>query len=227
MALAWDDSPDLPQLRSKFKLVRIGRSEKHRTIILSEKLIGVWTHYFRGRTCPHEEPTCPACDAKNARRWYGYLACWNTTTDTRYMLELTPQAAEILIEYERKRKSLRGLEIYVRRTGDKPNSPCETIIPKEQQSHLALPGAFDVREALMIIWGLATPSDPTTGEPGATRVAPHWRTKGGKSGASPAQPDGDSGPEQPGRPGRANGIHQPPPQTSRFPSSAPVEPTVD
>lgn len=225
--LAWDDQPDMPRLRSKFRLVRIGRAEKLKTIILSPQLVGVWTHYYRGRTAPHEEPTCPACDAKNARRWYGYLACWNLQSDSRFLLELTPQAAEPLLELQNKKKTLRGLEIYVRRCGDKPNSPCETLIPKEQQSHLALPGTFDVREALMIIWGLAAPSDPETGKPGATRVGPSWRTKGSKNGSDSEKANGHPGPERDGRPGSPDDLHEPPAEADRFSSRSAFESTDD
>lgn len=227
MTLAWDDSPELPQLRSKFKLVRVGRSEKIRTIVLSPQLVGVWTHYFRGRSCPHEEPTCPACDARNARRWYGYLACWNTATDTRFLLELTPQAAEILLDYQAKKKSLRGLEIFVRRTGDKPNSPCETIIPKEQQSHLALPGDFNVREALMIIWGLAAPDPADPNAAVATRVSAHWRKNGSNNGASSKESNGNSGPQQPGRSRGPDGLHEQTEEASHLSKSPAAESTID
>lgn len=227
MTIAWDDNPDLPQLRSKFRLIRLGKSEKHKTIILSEKLIGIWTHYYKRRTIPHEEPDCPACRDKNARRWYGFLACWAPSSDFRYLLELTPQASEPLLDYQSRRKTIRGLEIMVRRCGDRPNSPCETIIPREQQGNLALPPSFDVKEALMIIWGLAMPADPATGKPGKTRVSAHWRDKDLKNGSDPEKANGHPRPERDGGPGSPDDLHEPSTQADRFSTGSAFESTND
>lgn len=132
---------------------RVG--EKRRSMVLSERPIGVMTHWFRNRTvrCTKNEGECEAC-GKAALRYKSYMAGWDLDSRKYVLIEFTAQAA---IDNPKTLgddgPSLRGLNVVTSRKG---NSNAGRLLvefftdPKRDAA--SVPEPFDVQAALERIW---------------------------------------------------------------------------
>lgn len=134
-----------------------GPGQAIRGTILSEHMLGVWTHYVQGRTEPHlEGPAgCPGCCVKRAKRWKGYYAIHWTAKDRMGLAELTPWAvANCPLLRAQPYRTVRGWLIEVSRANGMPQGrvACEIQPPPYRRDPPALAEPPDVAAALLRIW---------------------------------------------------------------------------
>ena len=165
-AIRWSDAP--PAVEESFIPIlspRPGGSVK--AISLSSWIRGVWTHYAAERTFPCTAPPeeCLGCRAKLARRWKGYLAGLEPPRGRIVLVELTKLSvarAAILLESV---GDLRGQLVTLRRNGRNRNAPVTLevrhyCLPNDN----TLPAEFDVKAALLRIWGRCEDAAIAAGE---------------------------------------------------------------
>ena len=90
-------------------------------IITSPDMIGCYTHFFGGRTVPHDDQNCLACSRGVPSRWHGYVSARDTKTALHYMFEFTAQAAEAFQTYKQANGTLRGCKFQATRRDKRVN----------------------------------------------------------------------------------------------------------
>lgn len=150
----WAASPPTVPESFALPLRRVPPKGVRGLVILSDHLIGCYTHYFAGRTQPCQTGNCDACNANNQRRWHGYLLVWNPTNGYRLVLELSHHASAQLAETTKTLTTLRTLAIAARRVPEKPNG--KIILEIERTSHKPdeLPPPIDTAKYLLHLWGV-------------------------------------------------------------------------
>ncbi len=127
-------------------------------IITSPQIVGCPTHFFGGRTVPHEQGQCEPCTAGIGWLWHGYVAIYNTQQKAHFLFEMTARCVEPLTEYRAANGTLRGCSILAQRPSGKPNG---RVYLKTKSVDLAgnyLPDAPDLTQVLAMIWGLPAPN---------------------------------------------------------------------
>ncbi len=123
-------------------------------LIASPDLLGTATHYWNGRTVPHETENCEPCLSKVSWRWHSYLVIQKQPEQQFFLLELTAQATDPLVEYRKLHKELRGAVIKTKRRGERRNGRvCVDIFPRHND-HIVLREPPDVLDVLCNLWGL-------------------------------------------------------------------------
>lgn len=152
----WDVSPPLEQVLY-IPILSPSPGTRVRGVVLSERLVGVWTHWRAGRTEPHhkDQTGCPGCREGLARRWKGYLGIWWPAGSRVALAELTVGAARLCpVLSDPMPSSLRGWLLTLARPFGKMNGPVsiELSPPPAAGSDDGLKPAPDVRRALLVIW---------------------------------------------------------------------------
>ena len=165
--IQWNDGPPPRQNTMFYPLVRASHLAAQHFCILSDTVIGVWTHFMEdGSTHPcFHDRACKGCQDKRATRWAGYLACLRTAKPNLVLVEITPDAYYGCPPLHHKKElSLRGCLLTITRAkGKRGKVHCELKPSKLVQS---IPALFDVKEALCRIWGIHPFREkgfPTTG----------------------------------------------------------------
>lgn len=134
--------------------------------ILSPSLWGVWTHWAGSKSepCFQDKKSCSGCKRGLPKRWKGYLHCWDYHDKREVFFELTPLAADAILEQCGEDAPLRGNRIQVvRGAGDKARLKVTVLsaVPRDQ----VLPEAKDPAKTLSKLWGMddvvAYPQQPT------------------------------------------------------------------
>lgn len=142
------------ELRTSYRIVRAPSTGELTGIVLSHEIYGCDTHYFRGRTRPHTDPLCEACDEGAGKRWQGYLALLTHKTRDLVLFEFTAAAAAPLCEYFDHNKGLDGANIRAYRTSTKANARVVIRIERGDVALFSAPPAPDVAQILNRIWGI-------------------------------------------------------------------------
>lgn len=224
-AIQWDDSHETARRKNSWQLRRTPQRAKLDAWIVSETPLGVWTHYFGGKTMPCSGDSCKACQDDRSPRKHWYLACIEKNTGDRFLLELTDRGADGVIEAAANGASLRGRHIRTWRINSRPNGAVESNIGAPLPAHIKLPPQPDIRECLITIWGVDARAADADADETMTRVKPHWRRNERTNG-----PRTEKTPELPidvntGRPRSPDDVHQQPQQTRDLPPSAAATPT--
>jgi len=145
-----------PQRGTDFALtlVRVPAGPGRKGIITSTNLVGCYTHWWGGRTQPCEDANCSACKEGMPRRWHAYLAAWTPSPAFHYLLELTRNSIESLMEYHAAQGTLRGCWYEARRAGPARNSRLRLTCRPADLNGLALPQEPNTIACLAIIWSL-------------------------------------------------------------------------
>ncbi len=125
-------------------------------IVLSHDILGLRTHWFRGRTGPCMLVKCDACLHKQLSRWKGYLLCVEASTQQQIVFEFTPPAVKPLDEAMGKYGTMRGLQLHVARSAKRANA---RVVVSVKGATVLGPGAcpaFSVWPILARIWGIAS-----------------------------------------------------------------------
>lgn len=146
--------PSNPDKRSRvrYDLVRPPAGRSLIGTILSVRLLGLDLHYWGGRTVPHTEPACRACDAKNRRDWHNFFFLWDRTTGIIRIVQITDGPVAQFDEFQANHGSLRGASCKLFRHGKKDNSPQGAVLVPGTVSADELPPCPDLATQLDRIW---------------------------------------------------------------------------
>lgn len=135
---------------------RAGNDSVLKLIVLSSDILGIRTHFFRGRTCPCLLDGCEPCKHKQLSRWKGYLLAIDASNEQQLVFEFTPPCAASLDEARKKYGTMRGLQLYVSRTSKKANAK---VVVSVRGITVLGPSAcpdYSVWPIIARIWGVAS-----------------------------------------------------------------------
>ncbi len=141
-----------------FPILRTPSYKPLTAIVTSEDLVGTYTHFYKGRTMPHEQEACEACKAGVPYRWHAYLSAWTQSTGLHFIFESTAQAAETFTEYREAFGTLRGCVFLAQRMNQKANGRVLIRTKPVDLKSMVIPEPPDIIKCLSIIWNLPAPS---------------------------------------------------------------------
>lgn len=150
--IEWNDNPHTQTQPHSADLRRCPPGGLPPAIILMDWITGNELHWWNGRSFPHLKTECPACAAKRAKVWKGYVACLDPKTRKIFILELTPNCTEPLSAYKLTFGSLRGATIKLDRPATKINGRVTATVTPTHLGGLELPQPPDVRKILQHMW---------------------------------------------------------------------------
>jgi len=153
-----------------FPIVRTPAFKPLMAIVTSQDLVGCFTHFFHGRTIPHEDAGCEACHEGIPFRWHAYQSIYQPETAAHLLFECTAASGEAFTEYRDKYHTLRGCKFEARRMNSKPNGRILIRTRPADLAQLILPKPPDLVKCLSILWDLPCP-DLTT-----NRINPEKKT---------------------------------------------------
>jgi hypothetical protein len=148
----WQEEPSADKPK-RYDILSPRTGEQVGGLCLSERVLGVITHWIDGRTMPCVKVLsyCEGCSRKLPSRWKGYLAIMKPVDGKYAILELTEEARRSCPDLGPDKWSLRGKRILLTRRGtSKRAAVTATILAGEAQK--CLPEGFNLKEALMRIW---------------------------------------------------------------------------
>lgn len=136
------------------ELVRTPARGELQAVITSADLIGCPTHFYGGRTVPHEAEACPACADGHGWRWHGYVSCLLRGRREHVLFEFTAQASDALRDERKQYGTLRGCWFRAKRLNDRPNGRVLLQVMDKRPTDIVLPPAPDIPKQLCKIWGI-------------------------------------------------------------------------
>lgn len=134
-------------------------------VATSLDLIGCMTHFFKGRTQPHQNENCEACNAGLPKRWHTYLAASECGTLQHFIFETTKRGTEPFLDYRARYGTIRGCQFKASRANTAANSRVIIITKRIDLETVNLPAPPDLAACMSIIWNVAKPDvagDPVT-----------------------------------------------------------------
>lgn len=130
-------------------------------VLLGDTFRGFWTHWIqndytpRGKVVPcfGDPSTCFGCRQALGLRWTGYIAAQPLHLPDRHVLALTELAARSLLDVKRRRGTLRGTVVDLRRKLGHVNAPVELTV-KGVRSEAETPETFEIMDSLNRMWCL-------------------------------------------------------------------------
>lgn len=154
----WNTLPGKPDDTRAWPIMRVGTKGVSRLVIVSNELIGRFTHYWKGRTQPCLTDVCEACANGQAARWYGWLAVISETSGAKAIVEITYQGYVSVADTITFADTLRGRGMAIRRIPAKPNGKMRVEIRPHKTVPIELPNEPDIRAILERMWQ-ATPKE--------------------------------------------------------------------
>lgn len=152
-----------------FDLVRVKQQSSVKAVVTSDRSLSIPTHYWGGRTMPHPDHDCPACQEGMAYRWHTYVACFSLKRKLHVIFESTSTAAKPFDLYFRAYGTLRGCEFTAHRLGTRVNS---RVLIETKPANLELesiPNEPALMKCLCRIWNVpfadAEIARPNSAEP--------------------------------------------------------------
>lgn len=149
---SWNTKPDEVEKESNIDLIRVGPKGASGLVIISDHVIGRYTHFVGKRTMPCIDKNCWGCENTTQRRWYGWLTVYNEKNDKIILLEITQKAYQQIEKYMEHHKTLRGAKLRACRKGGKANGQLKLEITPARHVQATLPAEIDRVEALERIW---------------------------------------------------------------------------
>lgn len=151
--IAWADNPG-PERFKMFPIYNPTPDRPVNVIILSDKITGVYIHYYdrRTRPCTRLEGRCHGCEIAVDRRWKAYLAAFDPIKGRLCIAELTREAVEKCPSLTTLNGRLRGLHLRLDRTGQSRNSRVQAKVYERTSTPDNMPAPFALREALERVW---------------------------------------------------------------------------
>lgn len=150
--------PPTPQrVAPKLLVVRLGL--KWRGAVLGERVLGLFQHWFEGRTrpCLAAWVTCADCQRALARMWYGYLPCLELPSRIPRVVVIPAAAFRCSLPLVEQNGRLRGWGIELERIGDSQNSPVRVSL-SALRGDVHLPAAFNPAPSLLRVAGIGEDS---------------------------------------------------------------------
>lgn len=154
--VAFDD--DIPARGPELFIKRLKAGEHMMYCVLGTKVRGIWVHWNpRGdKSEPHYDHDCQGCKEQMAKRWKGYLHCFDEVAGQEVFLELTPTSAATLMDAILSPDHLRGTLISVKR-GQKANSRLNVSVSVQRRDTNVIMAEKDPRKSILKLWGALTP----------------------------------------------------------------------
>jgi hypothetical protein len=140
-----------------FDLRRTPENYPIRAICTCEDMLCVPTHYWGGRTIPHEDENCPACNASVPYRIHVYVSCFDPKDREHFVLEITANAAKSFEEFKESYKTLRGCFFEASRPKKTRNGKVCIITKPADLTKFKLPDPPDLIRVLCTVWNLPLP----------------------------------------------------------------------
>lgn len=137
------------------RLVRTPTQSPFRAIVTSDDLIGTATHFWHGRTVPHEEENCKPCLDGLPWRWHAWVSAMQSKTHEHVLFEMTAAASKPLVHHRKVNGTMRGAMIEAWRPSKRPNGRVVIQVKTIDLTDIRVPPAPDLVKALAIIWNIA------------------------------------------------------------------------
>lgn len=160
-------------------LVRCPTGQGLQGIVTSLDLIGCATHFFGGRTVPHERDNCEPCKNGHTWRWHSWLAAYSPRQHDCFLFESTARATQVFVKYREAHGTLRGCQFRAQRRTGARNSRVYLECQPAHLEGLVLPEPPDLLKCLSFIWNIPLPSITVEG---IARGAPAVTVRGNGQG---------------------------------------------
>jgi hypothetical protein len=134
-------------------------------VVTSADYVVCDTHYWGGRTTPHEDEDCKACTALQPRRTHVYLSAIDVKTREHFLFECTAHAAISFEEYRARNNTLRGCYFCASRPKHTKSGRVLIETKPADLSKITIPDPPDLCKALCIIWQVPGAADTPAATP--------------------------------------------------------------
>lgn len=152
-----NDPPEDPK-GFALPLVRCPTGQGLVGIVTSTDLVGCATHYFGGRTVPHESDDCEPCQRGIPWRWHSWLGAYSIKQHGSFLFESTARVTKIFVTYRQAHGTLRGCKFRAQRRTGARNSRVYLECQPADLDGVQLPEPPDVVRCLSFIWNIPLPS---------------------------------------------------------------------
>jgi len=135
-----------------FDLVRCPADRPIVAYVTSDEMIVTETHYWGGRTVPHEPEDCPACAQMCPKRVHCYVSAMDIKTRAHFLFECTAHAGVSFEDYRKAHGTLRGCLFQAHRPKRTKNGKVEIATKPGDLTKVTLPAEPNVIKALCTIW---------------------------------------------------------------------------
>jgi len=134
---------------------RMKAGESRCFTVVGSKIRGIWVHWNPQGNCsePHMEENCHGCNKQMAKRWKGFLHCFDDAAHQEMFLELTPTGASAVQSNILSAEHMRGTVMTVTR-GTKANSRLGITVQAYRRDPKVLPLEKDPRLSILKLWGV-------------------------------------------------------------------------
>lgn len=167
------DQPPPESSASGYRLLRTPANHPLQGYVLSEKVEGCATHWWKNRTTPCEPPNCEACQSGISWRWHGYVVALIEPTHEIILFEFTARASKAFTDYFERHGTLRGCAFKAARVSGKNNGRVLIQCKPADLSRVTLPNAPPAHKLLAHIWNVPEPEvqpAATTARANTTRI---------------------------------------------------------
>lgn len=152
----FSDRPPVTRRCYTLPLVRTPSGRPLIAVVTSERLLGINTHFYGGRTIPCEDNECDACREGMPFRWHGYLGAYDWFRSRQFIFEVTAAGADQLLIYYQAMGTLRGCAFQATRRTRSPNSKVQIETKPADLSKIHMPEQPDIIKCLATIWQIPT-----------------------------------------------------------------------
>lgn len=160
----WQRRPDADQAERNWRIKRAPEKGRLELVVLSHDLIGTLTHFWGGRTVPHTQGPCNACDAGQRVRWHGYFCAWDLKWREKLIIEITANVCQPFDDYFREHRTLRGAICELSRTNDRKNGVVRAKLSQSDYPADRIPNYPPLQPMLERMWGVVSQEPIEPGE---------------------------------------------------------------
>lgn len=139
-------------------LVRCPAGQGITGIVTSLDLIGCPTHFFGGRTVPHEKDNCEPCKHGIPWRWHSWVGAYSVKQHGSFLFESTARVTKIFVAYREAHGRLRGCKFRAQRRTGARNSRVYLECQPADLDGITLPEPPDLLRCLSFIWNIPLPA---------------------------------------------------------------------
>lgn len=148
----WSRRPPNGQTSALWHMMRPPSKGSAKFIVIGHDLLGRDVHYWAGRTRPCIGADCQACNANQAPRWKGYVACIAEWNKQQVILEVTARMSGPIDSFFRAHRTLRGAFLTTERKSKKVNAATAIWLTESGHNMDAFVAAPDIRPILERMW---------------------------------------------------------------------------
>jgi hypothetical protein len=149
---AWSNKPLDETGRIMYEVRRCKPGKPVEGIILSDTLLGKYTHHMDGRTQPHVDGDCRGCARGISMRWHSWIFCKDFKSPAIFIMEFPAIGANQMYRFEREYGGLRGYSVKQIRVGTKENGRIRLQEYPDRVSPLSLPPCPDIVAVMSKMW---------------------------------------------------------------------------